>query len=241
MVRVRSSVGWAVVVVLLVVAGGLASLPATGIVRAQPSVAAGSTSIHVTGLASPPAFTPNTISDVPSNTTITVTFTDATDLSHTFSILNREGVVIPNPSTTTSTQLDALFTTYGYVAPELSVSSAGQQVTETFTSPGPGWYEFVCQIQGHFQQGMYGFISFGEPLPSNLTVSAPSTGPGTAVFIIVGTIVALVVIALVLGFVIGQRRGSEHEMPPERLGYPEPPTAGGEHPPPSAETPPRSD
>ncbi|MCI4365916.1 MAG: hypothetical protein L3K10_07675, partial [Thermoplasmata archaeon] len=45
---------------------------------------------------------------------------------------------------------------------------------------------------------------------------------GSAVFIIVGTIVVLTVIAIVLGFVVGRRRGAVHEMPPERLGYPEP-------------------
>ena len=237
MVRVRRSIGGAVVVALLLVAGILVSLPTTGLVRAQPTVATGSASVSVTGLQSL-AFDPNTFAQVPTNTTITLTFTDATDVSHTLSILNREGVVIPNPSTTTSTQLNALFTQYGYLAPELNVSGAGQQVTETFTSPGPGWYEFVCQVEGHFQEGMYGFIAFGMPLPSNLTVSTPSTGPGTAVFIIIGTIVALVVIALVLGFVIGQRRGAEHEMPPERLGYPEPAIPEGEPPNPSSESPP---
>ena len=237
MVRVRRSVGWAVVVAFLLVAGFLASLPATGLVRAQPTVASGSTTISVTGLQAL-AFDPNTFGQVPTNTTITLTFTDATSVAHTLSILNREGVVIPNPSTTTSDQLNALFTKYGYLAPELNVSTAGEQVSETFTSPGPGWYEFVCQVVGHFQEGMYGFIAFGMPLPSNLTVSAPSTGPGTAVFIIIGTIVALVVIALVLGFVIGQRRGAEHEMPPERLGYPEPPTPEGESPNRSSESPP---
>ena len=41
-------------------------------------------------------------------------------------------------------------------------------------------------------------------------------------FIISGTIAGLVVLALVLGFVIGRRKGAVHEMPPERLGYPEP-------------------
>ena len=239
MVHVKRSVVGAVVVAFLLVAGVLATLPATGLVRAQPTDAAGSTTIAVTGLGSL-AFDPNTFANVPTNTTVTLTFTDATDVAHTLSILNREGVVIPNPSTTTTGQLNALFAQYGYLAPELNVSSAGQKVTETFTSPGPGWYEFVCQVTGHFQAGMYGYIAFGEPLPSNLTVSAPSTGPGTAVFIIVGTIVALVVIALVLGFVIGQRRGAEHEMPPERLGYPEPPTTGGEGSLPSTESPPPS-
>jgi hypothetical protein len=91
-------------------------------------------------------------------------------------------------------------------------------------SPGPGWYEFVCLEPGHFQSGMYGFIAFGMNLPANLTVSVASTGPGAGVFIISGTIVALVVVALVLGFVVGRRKGSEFEMSPERLGYPEPPS-----------------
>lgn len=237
-VRVRKSVAGSVVVAFLLVVGVLASLPATGVVRAQPTVASGSATIGVTGLGTL-AFDPNAFSQVPSNATITVTFTDQTDVAHTFSILDREGVVIPNPASTTPDQLNALFTTYGYLAPELNVSSAGQQATETFASPAPGWYEFVCQAPGHFQAGMYGFIAFGEPLPSNLTVSTPATGPGTAVFIIVGTIVALVVIALVLGFVVGQRRGGEHEMPPERLGYPEPlnPTGGSSEP--LSEAPPR--
>ena len=93
-------------------------------------------------------------------------------------------------------------------------------------------YEFVCTEPGHFTNGMYGFIAFGENLPGNLTVSATSTDPGAAVFIIVGTIVSLVVIALVLGFVVGRRRGSVYEMPPQRLGYPEPESPGAEKSPP---------
>jgi len=69
---------------------------------------------------------------------------------------------------------------------------------------------------------MYGFIAFGIALPSNLSVTVPYDGAGAAVFIIVGTIVSLTVVAIVLGFVVGRRRGASEEMPPERLGYPEP-------------------
>jgi len=65
-------------------------------------------------------------------------------------------------------------------------------------------------------------------------VSTSAQGPGAALFIIIGTIVSLVVIALVLGFVVGRRKGAEHEMPPERLGYPEP-LAPGEPLPPSSD------
>jgi len=178
------------------------------------------------------SFSPNEFQMVPTNSTITVSFTDASSLAHTFTIIGREGWVIP--SSINVTAFDNLV--YGKSPPVLfnfNVSSSGTQ-TLTFTSRGPGWYEFVCTEPGHFQSGMYGFIAFGIDLPANLTVSTSAQGPGAALFIIIGTIVSLVVIALVLGFVVGRRKGAEHEMPPERLGYPEP-LAPGEPLPPSSD------
>ena len=170
--------------------------------------------------AAPYKFVQNAIESVPTNTTINVTITDADTLAHTFTILDRQGVVIPTSTTTSG--LDALVTQYGALI-SLNVTGSGDVASGSFTSPAPGWYEFVCLEPGHFAEGMYGFIAFGEALPGNLTVSTPSTGPGVAVFIISGTIVTRLVIAIVLGFVVGRRKGSEFEMPPERLGYPEPP------------------
>ncbi len=220
MFRSRRSRAFALgVSVLLMVslfsAAGLARAAATSAVVTDTS-----SSLDVTA-ATGFKFVQATYQQLPTNTNITVQFTDGDTLAHTFSLLKREGVVIP--SSTSSAGLEQLFSTYGaYIS--INVTGAGIVASGTFTSPAtPGWYEFVCLEPGHFGQGMYGFIAFGENLPANLTVSAPSTGPGVAVFIISGTIVALVVIALVLGFVFGQRRGAEHEMPPERLGYPEPP------------------
>jgi plastocyanin len=179
-------------------------------------------------------FSPNTIEQLPTNTTITLTFSnvDTSGSAHTFTIIGRQGWVIP--STYTPEQLTSL--AYGSQYPHIvnaNSSGTGNTNVTTFQAPGPGWYEFVCTEGGHFQSGMYGFIAFGMNLPSNLTVIAPNTGPGEAVFIIIGTIVALTVIALVLGFVIGRRKGSEFEMPPERLGYKEP-----EHPGPGGSVPP---
>jgi plastocyanin len=165
------------------------------------------------------AFSPDLISNTPVNTSVTVTFTDGDTLSHSFTISSREGWVIP--SSYQAGDLAAFFTHYPPLF-SLLVNNSGQQVVANFTSPPVGWYEFVCNQSGHFEQGMYGFIAYGENLPSNLTVSALSTAPGAAVFIISGTIVALVVVAIVLGFVVGRRRGTRHEMPPVRLGYPEP-------------------
>ena len=218
----------ALLVLGLVLVGG-----SHGSISSNVVAAAGSNTVAVTA-SSGFKFTPNTFDDVATNTTVTVLFTNGDTQPHTFSISSREGVVIN--STLTAAQLTTYFTTY---PPLLSVVMNGSGTnSSTFPAPPTGWYEFVCLEEGHFQSGMYGFIAFGENLPSNLSVTSPYDGPGAAVFIIVGTIVALTVVAIVLGFVVGRRRGSSDEMPPERLGYPEPPPAPGapklpdSHPPP---------
>ncbi len=169
---------------------------------------------------------------LPVNSTINVTFynDDSTGNPHTFTILNRSDWVIP----TGATNLTQLISQH-HTLVDLS-ADAGNTTTGSFRSPGPGWYEFVCRIAGHFGLGMYGFIAFGMNLPSNLTVGVANPGPGLAVFIIVGTIVGLTVLSLVLGFVFGRREGAVHEMPPERLGYREPPAM-----PPHTPEPPRPD
>jgi len=211
----------AVALGVVIVAAMFSGVEWTHSAAAQLTPAAGATSIDVTA-ANGYAFDPNAFQDVATNSTISVTFTDGSDLAHTFTIIGREGWVIP--STYTDTQILAL--AYGQTWPNLinlNVSGSGDVVTGTFTSKGTGWYEFICTEGGHFTLGMYGFIAFGMNLPSNLTVSSGLPGPGAALFIIIGTIVALVVIALVLGFVVGRRKGAQHEMPPERLGYSEPP------------------
>ncbi|HTT73080.1 MAG TPA: hypothetical protein VMG99_02870 [Thermoplasmata archaeon] len=214
----------AVAVAAALVLGGFAVLLNVVPVKAESVDANGATTFQITATDIGP-FTPSTISDVASGANVTVTFTDADSGPHTFTIYGRQGVVLPNPTTISPAALNALVygnATYRPIANVNATAFDGAQFTATFNVPQPGWYEFMCMEPEHFQSGMYGFISFGEPLPANLSVSSPDTGPGAAVFIIVGTIVALVVIAIVLGFVVGRRRGSEFEMPPERLGYPEP-------------------
>jgi len=215
---------------------GLVALTETVPVRAQSVDAGGSASVQVSAVSVGYAFSPSTIENVATGANVTVTFTDLSDLAHTFTIYGRQGVVIP--TTTDPGTLDKLVYGSGYKPlVNLNVTGTGSTNATTITSPGIGWYEFMCMEPGHFGSGMYGFISFGEPLPANLSVSTPNTGPGAAVFIIVGTIVSLVVIAIVLGFVVGRRRGSEDEMPPERLGYPEPEFPQPPPPPSSEQTP----
>ena len=177
--------------------------------------------ISLTAISGGFAFTPNEFQDIAPNATVYVNFTDASAAPHTFTIIGKEGWVIP-PNILPSAFDQLVFGTSPPPTFNINASGAGT-FPGTFTSPPTGWYEFVCTEPGHFSSGMYGFIAFGMNLPANLTVTTANEGPGAALFIIIGTIVSLVVIALVLGFVVGRRKGAQHEMPPERLGYPEPP------------------
>jgi hypothetical protein len=221
--RSRRSRGLAIAVAIVLLFGTFSALGLSAAKQVAGVTVDTSSALAVTA-ASGFKFVSPTYEQLPTNTTIQVSFTNGDPNSpHTFSLLKREGYVIKS-----SDSLLGLFHAYGNFT-NLSLNPSAQ-TTSSFTSPGPGWYEFVCLEPGHFAEGMYGFVAFGMNLPGNLTVGSGASGPGAGVFIISGTIVSLVVIALVLGFVVGQRRGGEHEMPPERLGYPEPTTAGPESP-----------
>ncbi|MCI4317782.1 MAG: hypothetical protein L3J96_04525 [Thermoplasmata archaeon] len=158
------------------------------------------------------------------NVTVQIVQTD--DIAHTFTLS-----AVANYQFTDSNTTGDLLTFFAKHPPLVNFSIPSGQATFTtyFTAPAFGIYEYVCLVAGHYQDGMRGFLGSGEAGSS----SSVNTGPGAPVFIIGGTIAGLVVLAIVLGFVIGRRRGSHDEMPPERLGYPEPP-AGATPPAPGA-------
>jgi len=149
------------------------------------------------------------------NVTVQIVQTD--DIAHTFTLSSVAGYAFNDANTTGD-----LLTFFAEHPPLVNFSIPSGQATFTtyFTAPPFGIYEYVCLVAGHYQAGMRGFLGSGEPGSSG-SLSAP---PGAPVFIIGGTIAGLVVLAIVLGFVVGRRRGAHDEMPPERLGYPEPPT-----------------
>jgi len=211
------------IALLLVVGGATAKVAAAA--REEGAVNDTSAYVNVTATGSY-SFVPNELQNLPTNTTISVIFTDGdpSGALHTFTILGCPDLQIPNPSSVSTDTLNEY--AYGSKCPthltNINATGTGNFPGTISAVSTPSWYEFVCTESGHFALGMYGFIAFGMALPANISLGVPSTGPGTAVFIIVGTIVALTVIAIVLGFVVGKREGSRHEMPPERLGYPEP-------------------
>jgi uncharacterized cupredoxin-like copper-binding protein len=185
----------------------------------------GSLPTTVTIWASNFAFAVST-NEIASGANITLTFVDTVATQHTFTLSSIQGVAI-SQSVYGQNVSDYFSSHPAYQNIELS--GVGEHQTINFTAPTTGWYEFVCTVPGHFGLGMYNALGFGIPAPANLTGGGTTIQVGWPVYVIAGTIVGLVILALVLGFVTGQRKGGQHEMPPERLGYPEetPPAAAG--------------
>jgi plastocyanin len=141
--------------------------------------------------------------------------TDST--AHTFTLIPAANFSF-NPGSNTTDQIQTFLDAHPPLVNIVVSTNPGSANFTNFSAPPVGAYQYVCMEQGHFTEGMYGEIGIGVHVAST---SAPDDGPGAPVFIIAGTITGLVVIALVLGFVVGRRREDE-DMPPERLGYPEP-------------------
>lgn len=208
-------------VLAFVVLAGAAGVAGAAAVRAAASVQPAASNALTITVGSALQFTAST-DEVSPGSTVTVTIVQTSTVQHTFTLLNATNFQF----NWTPSSSDSLSHIFGFLAahpPLVNVSihpTPGTQ-TATFTAPPFGLYEYLCLIPGHFAAGMWGILGSGEHGSGGGTAN---TGPGAPVFIISGTIASLVVIAIVLGFVVGRRKGSVHEMPPERLGYPEPPT-----------------
>jgi plastocyanin len=168
------------------------------------------------------AFTTN-IGEVQPGDSVHVIVTQLGTVPHTFTLSPTAGYKFP--STDSAGDLQAYFSSHAPIVNVQVGATTGAKYYANFTAPPIGVYEYVCTQPGHFPS-MSGLLGSGEAAGSLST----SNGPGAPVYIISGTIVGLVVLALVLGFVVGKRRGSAEEMPPERLGYPEPHPAGTQAP-----------
>jgi uncharacterized cupredoxin-like copper-binding protein len=221
--RRRGLVGalaFAVLLLLLPAAVGLEGRGEWGSRPAVVQTASGATITMSVGVGGGLTYDPNAF-PAPGTTlispgeAITIDITNLGTLAHTFTLSSLVNYTLP----TTSGNLTGTFlvTHPPYYSINISATQ-GSMTVASFVAPTKiGSYQFFCTETGHFAAGMEGLmgvgISVGPP--------PPPPGIGTPVFIIAGVIVGLVILAIVLGFVIGKREGSKHEMPPERLGYPE--------------------
>jgi uncharacterized cupredoxin-like copper-binding protein len=120
---------------------------------------------------------------------VTVTFTDAGVLPHTFTLSPLPNVTL-SPSNFTS-----FFAKHPPLA-DISLASTGQSGKQTFVIPKTGIYEYICKVPGHFAAGMNGSLFAGiAPVvpvaPSTAIVQAQLLVAAGALFVI-GIILALV-------------------------------------------------
>lgn len=73
---------------------------------------------------------------------------------------------------------------------------SGSTVWANFTIASPGAYEYICEVSGHFVNGMFGWLYVGEPVPS--VAAAPSSAivqpallAGAGVLLGIGVLLAL--------------------------------------------------
>jgi plastocyanin len=156
------------------------------------------------------AFIPNVLAandtHYPFNLDVLVTNTG--DFSHTFTLASQSNVTLS----------PANFSDYFQQhAPLVNVqvpAGAGSTVWANFTVPGPGVYQYICEITGHFSNGMTGFLYVGVPVP-------PQPGPpSTAVvesWVLVGSaaLLGVGVFAAIVSAYLGR--------------FPEPPKDPAEH------------
>ncbi len=204
---------WAVAVLVgILLAGATGQALPQGRVSVAAEPTGGSASISIAAMSNF-GYQPDAIGNVPLNATITVTFTDDDVLPHTFNISSREGFRIPNDYT--AAQLNQLFDQY-HALYAAEVGYGGDVSVGTFTSPSsPGWYEFLCNESGHFTEGMYGFIAFGEPVPSNLTEHGTGSEIPTVGSALIAAVGGALIIAVLAIAVLWRRRRAAPRSPPE--------------------------
>jgi plastocyanin len=175
--------------------------------------AAATDSITIT-VSSAFAFDPSSFEVNPGDT-VTLTVEQLGDVQHTFTLSSVANFSFTNSNSTAD--LTSFFAAHPPLAYFQINATPGEKQTVTFKAPPLGVYEYVCEVPGHFQLGMWGDMGSGVAVGPPPAPTIP-----VVLYVITGGIAGLVVLAVILGFVVGKREGAKHEMPPERLGYPEP-------------------
>lgn len=112
------------------------------------------------------AFVPAALGVEPSSfpTNVAILVTNLGVLSHTFTVSAKANVQLGTVAGLTGNA----------TLVNVSVPTATPKtVWANFTIYAPGVYEFVCTVAGHFQNGMFGFLYAGVPVPP--PAAAPST------------------------------------------------------------------
>lgn len=116
-------------------------------------------------------FQPDVLSATPAQypIVIAVLVTNLGALPHTFTLAPQSNVsLLPSNFT-------AYFVAHAPLVNQNVPATPGATAWANFTITGPGIYEYICEIPGHFGSGMFGFLYVGVPVP------APPAAPSTAI------------------------------------------------------------
>jgi uncharacterized cupredoxin-like copper-binding protein len=130
------------------------------------------------------------------------------NLGHTFTLAGETNVTL-TPAT-----YQAYFVAHPPLVNVNVPSGPGSTVWANFTVPGPGIYQYLCEVSGHFANGMTGFLYVGVAPP-------PSAGPPSTavveVWVLVGSgvllgfgVLAAIVASYAGRFPASAREESEH-------------------------------
>jgi uncharacterized cupredoxin-like copper-binding protein len=122
---------------------------------------------------------------------VDVLVTNQGSLGHTYTVSSLSNYTL-SPANFTQT-----FATNAPLVNAPVGSGAGSTVWANFTIRGPGVYQYICTVPGHFANGMTGFLYVDVPVPA--TPVAPSTAvveswvlAGSAVLLGIGVLLAVV-------------------------------------------------
>ncbi len=139
------------------------------------------------------SFDPNVLSSTPTHYPINldVLVTNEGSFPHTFTVAPQSNVTL------TPGNFTAYFQQHAPLVNVNVPAVGGGTVWANFTVAKPGIYEYICEISGHFQSGMFGFLYVGVSPPA--PPAAPSTAvveswvlAGSAVLLAVGGVLVLV-------------------------------------------------
>ena len=118
-----------------------------------------------------PGFLPDELAATPAHypIVIAVLVTNEGTLGHTFTLAPQSNVsLLPTNYTT-------YFASHAPLVNANIPALTGGTAWANFTISGPGVYQYICEISGHFAAGMYGFLYVGIPVPP------PPAAPSTAI------------------------------------------------------------
>lgn len=206
----RSTLLTGLLAVVLAVALFAGSSAAIGPVRAAPATAAATTYLNLSAT-SALSFVPDSLTVTP-GAPVVLKITQEANFNHTFTLSSMANFTIPAADTTA--QVYAFFQAHPPLV-NLSLGAVpGAVVFANFTAPAAGSYEFVCEIAGHFQAGMHGFVVSGT------SGTTSSSGLTTTELVAIGVVVVLVIVVVAVAIA---RRGKK--APPSPSTPTPPPSA----------------